>query len=446
MGLKHPHEARGSFPTMPADRDSIEYSVMSYKSYVGSTKGYYTNEQWSYPQSLMMYDIAALQNLYGANYTTNVGNTIYGWNAQTGEMYINGAGQGAPGGNRVFLTIWDGGGNDTYDFSNYASDLNVSLQPGSWSTISQTQLANLGDGHYAAGNIANALLYKNNPASLIENVIGGSGNDKIVGNSGNNSFTGGAGNDTIDGLGGVNTAIFSGNAADYSLTQNADGSWTVTDLRAGSPDGIDQLKNIQYFNFQDATVATNSNVAVVNNPPDAINDSYSTARNKKLVVGPASGVLANDTDADGNQLTTTLGSGPRNGKVSLNADGSFTYTPNSRFTGTDSFTYKVSDGTGSDTATVTIKVGSSSTTSWGWGRGMGANTVLSDHHDTVPSPTNDSFTWSENSLYEKIQGLLDSFEQSFQRQSSDLGADWHGLPDQKFKIDLHDVFDHMLVR
>lgn len=451
MGLKHTFEARGSFPTMPSDHDSIEYSVMSYNSYVGSTKGYYTNEQWSYPQSLMMYDIAALQNLYGANYNTNSGNTVYSWNPQTGEMYINGAGQGAPGGNHVFLTVWDGGGSDTYDFSNYATDLNVNLQPGSWSTISQTQLANLGDGHYAAGNIANALLYKNNPASLIENVIGGSGNDKLVGNASNNSFKGGAGNDTIDGLGGVNTAIFSGNASDYSLKQNGDGSWTVTDLRAGAPDGADQLKNIQYFKFQDINVGTNTTANANANTaaPDATNDSYTTAFNTKLVVSPASGVLANDTDADGNKLTTTLGSGPGNGTVSLNTDGSFTYTPNSRFSGTDSFTYKVNDGTNSDTATVSIKVAASTTTttttSWWSSWGLGASPAVNDH-DTLPAAGSDSFVSSQDSLSEQIQGLLDSFEKSFEGHSSDLSAVWHALSDQKFKSDLHDVFDHMLVR
>ncbi|MGD9502765.1 MAG: M10 family metallopeptidase, partial [Methyloceanibacter sp.] len=169
LGLKHPHETKGSFGAMPADRDSLEYSVMSYHSYVGATDPYYTNEQWGYPQSLMMYDIAALQAAYGANYTTNAGNTTYSWSATTGEMFIDGAGQGAPGGNRIFLTIWDGGGTDTYDFSNYTTDLDVSLAPGEWTTTSSAQLANLGSGHYAAGNIANALLYQGNTASLIEN-------------------------------------------------------------------------------------------------------------------------------------------------------------------------------------------------------------------------------------------------------------------------------------
>ena len=77
----------------------------------------------------MMFDIAALQEMYGANYTTNGGDTVYKWSATTGEMSINGVGQGAPAGNKIFMTIWDGGGNDTYDFSNYATNLTVNLSP-----------------------------------------------------------------------------------------------------------------------------------------------------------------------------------------------------------------------------------------------------------------------------------------------------------------------------
>uniref|UniRef100_UPI00195366F3 M10 family metallopeptidase C-terminal domain-containing protein n=1 Tax=Streptococcus pneumoniae TaxID=1313 RepID=UPI00195366F3 len=66
-----------------------------------------------------MDDIAAIQAMYGANFATHAENTVYSFSPTTGEEFINGVGQGEPGANRVFLTIWDGGGNDTYDFSNY---------------------------------------------------------------------------------------------------------------------------------------------------------------------------------------------------------------------------------------------------------------------------------------------------------------------------------------
>jgi serralysin len=95
LGLEHAHEGN-----MPLDRDSMEYTVMSYGSYASaSTTTGYTNETWGYAQSLMMYDIAAIQHIYGANYATNGGNTTYSWSPTTGEMLIDGVGQGAPGGN-----------------------------------------------------------------------------------------------------------------------------------------------------------------------------------------------------------------------------------------------------------------------------------------------------------------------------------------------------------
>ena len=82
LGLKHPHEVNGSFGAMPLDTDSLEYSVMSYRSYVGGPVTGYTVGSTSYPQTLMMYDIAALQKMYGANYSTNGGDTVYTWSAR----------------------------------------------------------------------------------------------------------------------------------------------------------------------------------------------------------------------------------------------------------------------------------------------------------------------------------------------------------------------------
>ena len=255
IGLKHTHEVMGSFGTEPLDHDLFEYSVMSYRAYVGAAPGQYTND---FPQTLMMYDIAAVQTMYGANYNTNSGDTVYVWSPTTGEMSLNGVGMGALAGNKIFMTIWDGGGQDTYDFSDYTTALAVNLQPGGWTTASTTQLAYLGDGHYAAGNIANALLYNNNPASLIENVIGGADNDVMTGNIADNHFTGGGGNDVFDGGSGNDSAIYSGLTSDYSWSRNANGSWTITDLRTGSLDGADTLWNLEFLQFSDSSVAIGS--------------------------------------------------------------------------------------------------------------------------------------------------------------------------------------------
>jgi serralysin len=200
LGLKHGHE----FPlAISADHDTVEYSVMTYRSFVGApvgeNDGGYTNETWGYPQTLMMLDIAALQKIYGAaNYAYNSGDSTYTWSETTGQMAINGAGQGAPGDNRVFMTIWDGGGNDTYDLSNYADGVTVDLRPGEWSKTSLIQTANLGgNNHLARGNVANALLFEGSTLSAIENGKGGAGADSMVANLVANHLTGNGGADTF---------------------------------------------------------------------------------------------------------------------------------------------------------------------------------------------------------------------------------------------------------
>ena len=203
LGLKHAHEASGTNTTiMPADRDSMEFSVMTYHSYIGDTSTGYDNEEWGYSQTLMMYDIAALQEMYGANYSYNAGDSTYTFSTTTGEMSVNGAPYGVPGANRIFRTIWDGGGHDTYDFSNYTTDQWIDLAPGKWSLMSTAQRANLGDGHYARGNVFNALLHDNDLRSLIEDARGGSGDDHIEGNQANNSLFGNNGEDVLFGFDG----------------------------------------------------------------------------------------------------------------------------------------------------------------------------------------------------------------------------------------------------
>src|SRR6266508_2532639 len=91
--------------------------------------------------------------------------------------------------------------------------------------------------------------------------------------------------------------------------------------------------------------------------PVAVNDSYTTNEDTALGVA-ALGILGNDTDVDGDALTASVVSTPANGTVTLNTlDGSFTYTPDANFNGTDSFTYQANDGTAdSNVATVTLTV------------------------------------------------------------------------------------------
>ncbi len=96
------------------------------------------------------------------------------------------------------------------------------------------------------------------------------------------------------------------------------------------------------------------NTTPLNSAPVAMTDSYTTAEGTPLVI-TALGVLTNDTDANHDPLTAVLVSEPAHGNLTLNANGSFTYTPNADFNGTDSFTYKANDGTAdSNIATVNL--------------------------------------------------------------------------------------------
>jgi len=208
LGLKHPHESFNGFSAVPLAWDSLEFSVMSYRSKIGAAVNTgYTNGAFDYPQGWMMLDIAALQQLYGADYGMRAGHTTYRWDTTTGETIIDGIGQGLPGGGaaaRVFLTVWDGGGNDTYDFSNYGGGVLVDLAPGGYSITARSQLAvlDMRDGTLARGNVFNTLLHQGNTASLVENAVGGAGADTLSGNEAANWLRGGAGNDMLSGLAG----------------------------------------------------------------------------------------------------------------------------------------------------------------------------------------------------------------------------------------------------
>jgi Ca2+-binding RTX toxin-like protein len=228
LGLKHGHTpgngVRGNnTPALSSDRDSMEFSIMTYRSYVGDDGiGGYTNEEGGYAQSLMMYDIAAIQYLYGAWFGYNSSDTTYTFSTTTGEMFVDGVGQGTPFANKVFRTIWDGNGIDTYDYSNYTTNLSIDLTPGGWSNLDTSgghfQQANLGNNNFARGHVFNALQHNGDARSLIENANGGTGNDVIQGNFGNNKLQGNNGNDTLDGRGG-DDALYGGSGNDVLMSR-----------------------------------------------------------------------------------------------------------------------------------------------------------------------------------------------------------------------------------
>ncbi|RMG94822.1 MAG: hypothetical protein D6708_03845, partial [Candidatus Dadabacteria bacterium] len=134
--------------------------------------------------------------------------------------------------------------------------------------------------------------------------------------------------------------------ADAVFTPQGAGSYPLFDARLGLTNNLDRNGGAQVYLE-----------VVPNNPPAAAADTYTTDEDAPLTVAAAQGVLANDADPDGDPITAVLVDAPANGTVTLNADGSFTYTPNADFNGTDTFTYQADDGLlQSAVTTVTITV------------------------------------------------------------------------------------------
>ena len=147
-------------------------------------------------------------------------------------------------------------------------------------------------------------------------------------------------------------------AADGSFTYTPDAGFSGTDtFTYQADDGTAKSAATT------VTITVEENTGPVNTAPVAGNDAYSTVEDAPLLL-PAPGVLANDTDADGDVLTATGASQPLNGTVTLAADGSFTYTPDAGFSGKDVFTYRADDGEATSApATVTITVADGPATS-----------------------------------------------------------------------------------
>ncbi len=129
------------------------------------------------------------------------------------------------------------------------------------------------------------------------------------------------------------------------------------------------------------------NVTVVNTAPVGTADTYPATEDQTLIVA-APGVLSNDSDADGDPMTVTVMTGPANGILSLASNGSFTYTPNANFNGSDSFTYEISDGTDvSSPVNVTLNVAAVNDTP------VAVNDTATTSEDTpvtIPVLSNDS--------------------------------------------------------
>ena len=127
----------------------------------------------------------------------------------------------------------------------------------------------------------------------------------------------------------------------------------MTETASSDSDGdgtgdVTELRNVEYIVFADGTY----DVLTGNFIPTASDDSITTDEDTTY-----SGTLPTYTDIDGDDVTYSLTTSASNGTVVVNSDGTYTYTPDANYSGTDSFTYTIDDGNGgTNTYTVTVTV------------------------------------------------------------------------------------------
>ena len=199
--------------------DTHQTSVLSYFSAgnVGSDHRDESN-QWQYSASPMLFDIVAIQSIYGADYTTRNDNTTYGFNSNAGHDQYDYSITEVP------FAIWDGGGIDTIDVSGYSTDQTIYLTEGDFSST---------------GNMTNNLVIAY--GAQIENAIGGSGDDSFFANNVDNNIDGGLGNDVIE---------YFYNVTDFAFNFISNSVVALTNIAQSF---TDTLSNIENYIFADGS-------------------------------------------------------------------------------------------------------------------------------------------------------------------------------------------------
>ena len=233
-------------------QDIRNYTIMSYWNPrdVGIQDHDYKMGTIAYGATPMVHDILAAQRMYGADMTTRTGDTTYGFNSNAGRDAFDFTLTPTP-----VMAIWDAGGTDTLDASGYSTNQIIDLTPGSLSSIGGVTLAdaptlavvnaNRAAAGYAPLSQASYDIRMNNLianpnagrmvdnvgiayGAVIENAVGGSGNDTILGNGADNVLTGNAGNDLLaSSLG--NDTLNGGSGADTMLGGQGNDRYSVDD-------------------------------------------------------------------------------------------------------------------------------------------------------------------------------------------------------------------------
>ncbi|WP_191488042.1 serralysin family metalloprotease [Pseudomonas sp. FEN] len=225
LGLAHPGdynagEGNPTYNDASYGQDTRGYSVMSYWSESNTSQNFSKGGVEAYSSGPLMDDIAAIQKLYGANYSTRSGDTTYGFNANAGRDYLSATSSS----DKLVFSVWDGGGNDTLDFSGFTQNQKINLHAGSFSDVGGM-----------LGNISIA------QGVTLENAIGGSGNDLLIGNDVANELRGGAGNDILFGAGGADK-LWGGSGSDtFVFAAVSDSAPNATDRIMDFSSGQDKI-------------------------------------------------------------------------------------------------------------------------------------------------------------------------------------------------------------
>ncbi|MCF5544913.1 M10 family metallopeptidase C-terminal domain-containing protein, partial [Pseudomonas salomonii] len=238
VGLEHPgkYNGYGNYDKHAEYAgDTRARSVMSYFSEKNQPGHNFSS---LHPSAPMMDDIAGIQKLYGANTKTRNTDTTYGFNSNTNREALS---LKSNSDNPVFC-VWDGGGNDTLDFSGFSHNQKINLNAESFSDVGALK-----------GNVSIA------KGVTLENAVGGAGNDSFVGNQVANRLKGGAGADRLQGGGAGDTFVY--DRASDSTLDNPD---VILDFESGADKidvsavmkraGISSLKFVERLNGQPGQV------------------------------------------------------------------------------------------------------------------------------------------------------------------------------------------------
>ncbi|WP_426026908.1 M10 family metallopeptidase C-terminal domain-containing protein [Brevundimonas sp. TWP2-3-4b2] len=289
IGLRHPSDynaAEGVSITYAADatyaEDSNQYTVMSYfrETLTGASYG-----AGRYAAAPLLDDIAAAQRLYGANMSTRTGDTTYGFNSTADRAWFSATLSAAT----PIFAVWDAGGVDTFDFSGYNTTQLIDLRQGAFS--------NLGT---LIGNVSIAI------GAVIENAIGGAGNDTIYGNSADNRITPGGGNNQVDGGLGTDTLVFSGARSSYTITITGREGFIT------GPEGTTRFLNVESLVFSDMTIAAPAGTGALTLSGDMTNDTIDGSEFGDTLSGGGGDDVINGL-AGSDQLTGGRGNDTLNG-------------------------------------------------------------------------------------------------------------------------------------